>query len=50
MKQYKIIRIGIELEDTENKLNELAKDGWELVCSYGYENKWLVMSKEKSWL
>lgn len=34
-------------EDTANKLNNLAKEGWRLICAYGSYNTWLIMEREK---
>jgi hypothetical protein len=47
MKKYKCIMICKTPNDTENKLNNLAKEGWELICSYGSYNTWLIMEKEE---
>ena len=41
MKQYKIVRVNLSLEDIgsanyeklEAVMNEMAKDGWEVVCT-----------------
>jgi len=30
---------------TEERLNELSKDGWNLVCSYS-NGMWLILEKE----
>ena len=45
-KEYKCIEICGYLEDTENKLNVLASQGWRLVCSYSKNNFWLIMERE----
>ncbi len=47
MKKYKVFQISQEAEDTEKKLNQLAKNGWKLICSYSKNNYWLIMEKEK---
>ena len=46
MKEYKVIQISKDEEDTEEELNELASIGWKLVCSYcdGY---WLILERDK---
>jgi len=46
MKEYKCFRIGQLKEDTEEMLNELAKDGWKLICSYASFNGYLIMERE----
>jgi len=46
MKEYKAVKIGITAEDTEDELNELAKEGWVLICSYASSNSWLLMERE----
>ena len=47
MKEYKVFQISQDAEDTEEELNNLAKQGWRLVCSYAKHNYWLIMEKEK---
>jgi len=47
MKEYKVIKIGRYSWDTEFELNELAQEGWRLVCSYA-KGKWLIMSRRKN--
>lgn len=47
MKEYKVFEISKEAEDTEKELNELAEQGWRLVCSYAKNNYWLIMEREK---
>jgi hypothetical protein len=47
MKEYKVFRISREAEDTQEELNILASAGWKLVCSYAYDNEWLIMEREK---
>jgi len=47
MKEYKVIKIGREAEDTEYMLNEFAEQGWKLICSYAHNNEWLILEKEK---
>ncbi len=61
MKEYKCIRIGVEMEDyifisgritpmsfyeTEDLLNELAKEGWKLICSYAAFGGYLIMERD----
>ena len=47
MKEYYVFEIGQTGEETEEELNELAEAGWNLICSYAYGNKWLIMEREK---
>jgi len=47
MKEYKCIKISNNLEDTQANLNELAKEGWELICSYAKKNEYLILEKIK---
>lgn len=44
--KYKVIKIGRYANDTERMLNELAEEGWILVCSYAYNNEHLILKKE----
>lgn len=46
MKEYCLFEISFDAEDTEKELNDYAKAGWRLVCSY-YKGKWLIMEREK---
>ena len=46
MKSYKVFRISKKEEDTEKRLNELAKSGWKVVCSYSIDNLWLILEKD----
>ena len=47
MKEYYVFRLSQEAQDTEDELNELAKKGWRLVCSYAKHNYWLIMERDK---
>lgn len=47
MKQYKIVKIKPQAEDTEKMLNTLTKDGWSVICSYAHSNNWLILTKSK---
>jgi len=47
MKEYYVFHISNEAQDTEDKLNELAEEGWKLICSYASGNKWLIMERDK---
>lgn len=44
-KEYEVISVCDNWEDTQNKLNDYARKGWKLVCSYarGY---WFVLERE----
>ena len=46
MIEYKCIKIGKEMEDTEMMLNEYARNGWRLVCSYAYQTRYLILERE----
>ena len=48
MKEYKVFNISMEAKDTEKELNRLAGEGWQLVCSYAWHNRWLIMEREKN--
>jgi len=45
MKKYKIIEITIGDKDIEQKLNNLANEGWKVICSCGYENSLVILEK-----
>lgn len=45
MKEYKCILIGRDAGQTADILNENAKSGWELVCSYSRHCYYLVMER-----
>ena len=47
MKEYLIFKIYRKVEDTQDKLNRMAMQGWKLICSYAYNNEYLVMEREK---
>jgi len=47
MKEYKCIGIKRKAEETEKMLNELAKEGWELVCAYSHDSNWLILERKK---
>jgi len=44
--EYYVFEISVLAEDTEKKLNKLAKEGWRLVCSYARNNKWLIVERK----
>jgi len=46
MKEYYVLSIEQQAQDTEDKINRFAKKGWKLVCSYAYGNRWLIMERE----
>ena len=46
MKEYKVFQIREQASDTEMYLNLLARDGWKLICSYAYNNNWLILERE----
>jgi len=48
MKEYKCLHISNEGWETEGMLNDLAKKGWKLICSYARNNYWLILEREKS--
>lgn len=48
MKEYKCIKICCEGWETQDMLNEFAKKGWSLVCSYAISGSWLILEREKS--
>jgi len=48
MKEYKCVEICCRGFETEEMLNELAKSGWRLICSYAWHNTWLILEREKS--
>lgn len=45
--KYKCVKIEYRAEDTEDMLNELAKKGWRVVCSYAWHGLWLILEKKK---
>jgi hypothetical protein len=47
MKEYKIIKIKLTKEGTEEKLNELTIEGWRIKCSYAYGNEHLILERNK---
>lgn len=44
--EYKCIEIKKEMKDTEKMLNEAAQHNWRLVCSYAYQNRYLILERE----
>ena len=44
--EYICFEIEAHVSETETKLNELAKDGWILVCSYAKNGNYLIMKRE----
>ena len=47
MKEYKIFKIYEITEHLEKKLNAYAEEGWKIICSYGYDNQFLIMERDK---
>lgn len=47
MKEYYTLSIESTGQETEDKLNRLAEQGWELICSYAHNGKWLIMERDK---
>jgi len=45
MKKYKVVELRLKAIDTENMLNTLASEGWIVICSYAYGNRWLILEK-----
>lgn len=43
--QYICIEIRRTGGETEDLLNDLGDDGWELVCSYAHNNSWLILKR-----
>ena len=48
MKEYYTMSICNDAQDTEDKLNKFAKEGWSVVCSYAWHDNWLILEREKS--
>lgn len=48
MKEYKCIKICKEGYQTEEELNKLAKENWEVICSYSDNGYWLILEKDLS--
>lgn len=46
IKEYVTLSVCYDAEETEEMLNERAKEGWRLVCSYSGGN-WLIMGRDK---
>ena len=46
MKEYKVFKISIKAQGTQDELNSLASAGWRLICSYADNNEWLIMERE----
>jgi hypothetical protein len=47
MKNYKIIKIKNSKEETETEIHKLFEEGWEIVCSYAYDNSHLILRRIK---
>lgn len=47
MKEYKTIKICPTGRETQDRLNELAEAGWKVVCSYAWDNRWIILEREK---
>jgi hypothetical protein len=45
---FKCVKIKAKVEDTEDMLNKLAKQGWKVICSYAYDNCFLILER-KGW-
>ena len=46
--EYKCEQICKDVEDTEQLLNDLSKNGWRLVCSYAQYTRYLIFEREVS--
>jgi hypothetical protein len=44
--EYEVLSICDEWEDTENKLNAYARDGWRVKCSY-QRGEWIILERLK---
>lgn len=47
MKEYYTLSIEQTGQETEDKLNKLAEDGWKLICSYAWNDNWLIMERDR---
>jgi hypothetical protein len=45
VKEYYTLSIEETGSKTEDKLNELAQEGWKLICSYAKNGNWLIMER-----
>ena len=46
MYEYKCEEIRDYAKDTENMINRLAQDNWELICSYANNTRWLIFRRK----
>ena len=46
MKEYFVFKICEYAGDTQENLNELAKSGWRLICSYAKDNEYLILERD----
>lgn len=47
MKEYYCMSICSKAQDTEDKINKFANEGWKLVCSYAQGGNWLILERDK---
>lgn len=47
MKEYLCREIETSMIETNTMIDDLGAKGWELVCSYGWHNRYLIFVKDK---
>ena len=44
--EYEVVSICNDAVDTENKLNNWARKGWKVICSYAF-GRWFVLGRRR---
>lgn len=39
------MKIKVSSQETQDKLNELAREGWKVICSYAWNNDFIVLER-----
>jgi len=46
IKEYEVVQVKSDWEDTEKSLNRYAEKGWKVICSYA-GGRWFVVERDK---
>lgn len=47
MKEYRCMKIKVSSQETAEELNKLAREGWKVICSYSWNNNFIVLERDR---